>query len=79
MKTKDQIHELIDTIEDEEILNAYLQLIRTLNTNKTGLLWNSLTSDEERELLLSYDESFDKTNLMSHDEVKKQHDKWLEK
>lgn len=79
MKTKDQIHELIETIDDEEVLNAYLLLIKTLNNNKTGSLWSSLTLEEEQDLLVSYDESFDKKNLTSHEDVKKQYIKWLEK
>lgn len=79
MKTKDEFHKLIDTIEDEKVLKAYLKLIQKLNTNQTGELWNDLTQEEKQELLLSYGESFDSNNLISHDEVKKQHDKWLKK
>lgn len=79
MKTKDEFHRLIDTIEDEEVLKAYLKLIQKLNTNQTGELWNDLTHEEKEELLLSYGESFDSNNLIRHDEVKKQHDKWLKK
>ncbi|HEV7382362.1 MAG TPA: hypothetical protein VGN64_21350 [Dyadobacter sp.] len=78
MNTKAQIHELVDTIEDEEILNAYLQLIKTISNNKTGSLWDSLSTGERQDLLRSYDESFDNKNLISYDEVKIQHRKWLE-
>lgn len=79
MKTKDDFHNLIDKIEDEEILRGYLKLIQRLNNNQTGELWDSLTSEERDELILSYDESFDANNLVSHSEVKKQHTKWLGK
>jgi hypothetical protein len=78
MNTKAQIHELVDTIEDEEILNAYLQLIKTISNNKTGSLWDSLSPGEKQDVLRSYDESFDNKNLISYDEVKIQHRKWLE-
>jgi hypothetical protein len=78
MNTKDQIHELVDTIEDEEILNAYLQLIRTISDCKTGSLWDSLSTNERQDVLRSYDESFDNKNLISNDEVKIQHRKRLE-
>lgn len=77
MNTKDDFHNLIDKIEDEEILRGYLKLIQRLNSNQTGEIWDSLTSEERDELILSYDESFDTKNLISHSEVKKQHKKWL--
>ncbi len=79
MNTKDDFHNLIDKIEDEEILRGYLKLIQRLNSNQSGKLWDSLTSEERDELILSYDESFDANNLVSHSEVKKQHTKWLGK
>jgi len=79
MRTKEEFHSLIDKIEDEELLKSYLQLIQRLNKHQTGKLWDSLSSDEREELLLSYDESFNPSNLVSHEEVKKQHVKWLKK
>jgi hypothetical protein len=79
MRTKDDFHNLIDKIEDEEVLRGYFKLIQRLNNHQTGDLWNSLSPEEKDELLLSYDESFGPNNLISHEEVKKQHDKWLRK
>jgi hypothetical protein len=77
MKTKKAFHELIDKIESEEVLKGYFELIKRLNNNQTGKLWDALSSEEKDELLLSYEESFDPKNLLSHEEVKAQHDKWL--
>lgn len=79
MRTKDDFHNLIDKIEDEEVLRGYFKLIQRLNNNQTGELWEGLSPEEKDELLISYDESFDSKNLISHDEVKKKHDKWLRK
>jgi hypothetical protein len=79
MKTKEAFHELIDKIENEEILKGYFKLIQQLNSNQTGNLWNTLSSEEKNELLFSYDESFDPKNLLSHEDVKGQHEKWLKK
>lgn len=79
MKTKEAFHQLIDKIEDEKTLNGYFKLIQKLNKNETGNLWNSLRPEEKDELLLSYEESLDPKNLMSHEEVKKQHGQWLGK
>ncbi len=79
MRTKDDFHNLIDKIEDEAALKGYFNLIQRLNNNQTGELWDSLSSEEKDELLLSYEESFDPKHLISHEEVKKQHGKWLGK
>ena len=79
MKTKEDFHKLIENIEDEEILKGYLQLIQRLINHQTGELWNGLNSKEKEELLLSYEESFDNNYLISHQQVKKQHNKWLGK
>lgn len=79
MRTKEAFHKLIDKIDNEEILKSYFELIERLNSNQTGRLWDSLNSEQKDELLLSYEESFDPKNLISHEEVKGQHDKWLRK
>lgn len=79
MITKKDFHKLIDDIEDEEALSGYFQLIQRLNENKSGELWESLSPEEKEELLLSYEESFNPDNLISHEQVKKQHDKWRKK
>jgi hypothetical protein len=77
MKIKDDFHHLIDTIDDEQLLKSYYQLIQNMNSQSDGTLWNALSENQKEELLLSYDESFDEKNLLSHEEVKLQHEKWL--
>ena len=79
MKIKDDFHNLIEKIEDEAVLKGYFKLIQRLNNNQTGELWDSLSAEEKDELLLSFEERFDPKNLISHEEVKKQHGKWLGK
>jgi hypothetical protein len=77
MRTREDFHRLIDQIEDETVLKAYFKLIESLSLNQKGKLWSELTIEEREELILSYEESFNQENLLSHDEVKKQHSKWL--
>lgn len=79
MRTKDEFHKLIDKIKDEEVLEGYYKLIQKLNMHETGDLWNILTVEEKNELMVSYQESFNQENLISHEQVKMQHDKWLKK
>lgn len=77
MNIKEDFHQLIDSIEDEQLLKSYYQLIQKINIDQNGHLWNSLSEDEKKELLTAYEESFDSNNLISHEQVKLQHDKWL--
>ena len=77
MNIKEDFHHLIDTIDDEQLLKDYYQLIQRLNADQEGNLWNNLSETEKQELLSAYDESFDKNNLISHEQVKQQHEKWL--
>jgi hypothetical protein len=77
MKIKDDFHHLIDSIEDEQLLKSYYQLIKKINHDQNGQLWNNLTEDEKKELLMAYEESFENNNLLSHEQVKQQHEKWL--
>lgn len=79
MKTKEAFHKLIDKIEDEGLLNDYYNLISKLNNSQEGALWNSLTLEQKEELLLSYEESKDPINLISHEEVVGRFSEWLEK
>lgn len=79
MKTREQFHKLIDKIDDEDALKGYFNLIQRLNSHQTGVLLDSLSGEEKEDLWLSYEESLDPNNLISHEYAKKQHDKWLKK
>jgi hypothetical protein len=76
-ETRREFHQLIDTIEDEETLHGYLTLVKQLKERRTGMLWDSLSASEQRELMAAYKESFVPSNLVPHHEVKEQHSKWL--
>jgi len=48
-----------------------------MNNNQPGKLFDSLSEEQKKELLISYEESFEESNLISHEVVKLQHEKWL--
>ena len=77
MLVKDKFHKFIDEIEDEKALEAYFELVKTLSKNTTGKLWNLLSENQKSELLISFEESFDPKNLVSHEEVKKKYTSWV--
>jgi hypothetical protein len=76
MNTKEAFHQLIDNIEDDNALKGFYDIINTLNKQQSGKLYNDLSESEKEELRISYEESFDAKNLVSHEDVKKQHEKW---
>ena len=60
---KSEFHELIDKINDPEILiQFYDALIQS--TKSEGSLWNSLTADQQQQVLDAYDESEVESNLI---------------
>lgn len=77
MKVREDFHRFIDTIDNEKMLNGYLALFKQLRLEETGTLWNSLSADEQKELMYAYQESFDSAQLVTHEQIKGQHRKWL--
>jgi hypothetical protein len=77
MNIKEDFHHLIDSIEDEQLLQRCYQLIQKINDGQNGHLWNDLSEPEKEELLLAYEESFDVNNLLTHEQVKLAHKQWL--
>jgi len=43
------------------------------NSDQNGHLWDNLNEDERKELLIAYDESFNRNNQLTHEQVKLQH------
>ncbi|HAH24038.1 MAG TPA: hypothetical protein DCL77_09830 [Prolixibacteraceae bacterium] len=60
----------------KRLINFY-DLIKKRSSAKKGQLWNKLTDQEQNELLISLEESKDPNNLISHEEMRKKHKKWL--
>lgn len=77
MSVKEDFHQLIDSINDEETLESYYRLIEQINNAQAGEFWNELTEDQKADLLKAYEESFDQNQLISHEEAKRQHKRWL--
>jgi hypothetical protein len=74
---KQKLHDLIDSIDNDSILNQVYELISQKNTSTESDLWSKLTNDQQKEVLLSLEESEEPYNLISQEEVKKNHKKWL--
>ena len=77
MELKQNFHHLIDSIDNEKLLINFYELIKKKSSAEEGQLWNKLTDEEQKELLLSLEESKNPENLISHEEMVNKHKKWL--
>jgi hypothetical protein len=77
IELKKNFHLLIDSIDNENLLINFYDLIKKRSSTKEGQLWSRLTIAEQEELLLSLDESDNPENLVSHEDMVTKHKKWL--
>ena len=74
---KRNFHLLIDSINNENLLMSFYDMIKKRSSTKEGQLWNRLTILEQEELLVALEESEHPKNLIPHEEMVKKHKKWL--
>ena len=77
IELKNNFHHLIDSIENEKVLQEFYELMLRKRTSQDGRLWAMLSTDEIAELLLANEESENPENLISNEEMKKKYSKWL--
>ena len=77
IELKKNFHLLIDSIDNENLLVSFYDLIKKRSSTKEGQLWGRLTNQEQEELLSALEESEYPENLISHEEMAKKHKKWL--
>lgn len=74
---KANLHHLIDRIENVVLLEEYYSEIKKMLHISGSKKWESLSEEQQKEVLLSYIESEDESMLVGHDEVMKLYSKWL--
>ncbi len=77
LELKKDFHNLIDSIDNENLLFSFYDLIKKRISSREGQLWNRLTKQEQEELNLSFEESENSENLISYEAMKEKHKKWL--
>ncbi len=77
MAVKEQLHKIIDQIEDEAVLNAYMQLLQSFSEGEYGQLFNNLSKDQKAQLEVSYQRSLNPSNLITHEKAMNTLSKWL--
>lgn len=74
---KKSFHLLIDSIDNDNLLINFYDILKKKSSAVEGKLWSNLTIEDQKELLLALEESDNPENLISLDEMKKKHQKWL--
>jgi len=77
IEIKQSFHHLIDSIDNENLLLHFYDLMKKRSVAKEGQLWNKLTEQEQQELILSFEESKNPEKLIDHEDMKIKHKKWL--
>ncbi|MCX6249746.1 MAG: hypothetical protein NTX61_03245 [Bacteroidetes bacterium] len=77
IELKNNFHHLIDSIDNENLLKEFYELMLRKRTSKDGRLWAMLSKDEIEELLAANEESENSENLIPHEKMKKRYSKWL--
>ncbi|MCG2590342.1 hypothetical protein [Rhodohalobacter sulfatireducens] len=68
-KLKHNIHQIIDRIENQELLQSLYDFLKGRENVKTVSLWNSLSQEQKNEVLLSFEVSENEQNLITRDEL----------
>ncbi|MCF8298934.1 MAG: hypothetical protein K9J13_15405 [Saprospiraceae bacterium] len=66
---KSNLHKLIDQIESQSLLEEYYSEMKSLIKKTQISSWDSLTEEQKKEVLLSYEESENDNNLVDNDTV----------
>ncbi len=63
------LHKIIDSIEDEQLLRAISSFLEKRENSEDGLLWKQLTDEQKKEVLQAYEESEDEANLLEDEDI----------
>lgn len=68
---KASVHQLVEEIEDEQLLEALQEFLSLRKESQPGKLWEDLPEDKKQEVLLALQESEDESTLMTREEFLK--------
>lgn len=74
---REALHKMIDTTNDEKLLEDIFMILSSRRDYEAGSLWRSLTEEQKQEVLASEREIGDESAWVSHEEMKRRNSKWL--
>ncbi|HEY9048901.1 MAG TPA: hypothetical protein VIN08_23535 [Ohtaekwangia sp.] len=77
---KESLHGIIDSIDDEALLESIYEFLETRKDQQPGKIWESLTPLQKQNVLDAERDIIDNPEEhVSHDEMRKRNKRWLEK
>ena len=74
---KDDLHKLIDSTTDKELLEDIFMILTGRSDYKEGQIWETLNESQKQETLKSESEIDTDSAWESQEEIKKKNAKWL--
>ncbi len=74
---KSNLHNLIDQVESKNLLEEYYAELKRIVSSSKHKIWDTLSEEEKKEILMSYEESEDEKNLVDSNMVMEKYKKWL--
>lgn len=68
---KSSVHQLVDEIENEQLLETLRDFLSLRKETQPGKLWEELPEDKKQEILLTLEESADESTLISREDFLK--------
>jgi hypothetical protein len=69
VQLKSRIHSFIDQLESLDLLNDYYDELNQIIDSRKSNIWDSLSTEQKKEILLSYEESELEENLIDENVV----------
>jgi hypothetical protein len=69
IELKTNLHQIVDRIQSEQLLQTLYDFLKGREKNKPGKLWMSLSDAQKQEVLLSFEESENENNLIDRDKL----------
>ncbi len=69
IELKNNLHQIIDSINNDLLLSKFYLVIMNMKNVSDGDLWNSLSKEQQEELIISDVESEDEKNLVLHSKI----------
>ena len=70
IQLKSNIKKIIEGIQNEQLLQTIYEFLKSSEHSKNKL-WDSLTKEQKKEVMLAFEESEDESNLLESDKVMK--------
>ena len=66
---KTNLHKIVDRIDDERLLRVIHDFLEVREKSNEGQLWNTLTTEQQQEVLQAYEDSENDSNLIDDEDV----------